>query len=367
MLHIDTVSGHERRSTQELLLLIEAAVEQGETDFYIAASGQHDIGGPLWNRKGAPLTFTVRNPGQRVGAMCLPATTVLVEGPAPADVGWLNAGGRVVVRGDVGDTAGHCAASGVIYVGGRAGARAASLMKHDPMYDEPSLWVLQNVGSFSFEFMGGGRAVVCGLGCEKMLSVLGERPCVGMVGGIVYYRGQVSSLPAEVCVKELETDDIAWLESGLDDFLAAVDKQEACSLLADWSMWHKIVPEIGDEKRPDTVEDITAFRRESWIPGGIFGDVVEDNFQVSGLVACGDLRLREPVWQQEMQCSPQGRGCRDCGQCLKACPERAIARVHDDEGGYGYISDGARCIGCGICTAICPLGVWQMHVHLAEL
>ena len=60
-------------STQDLLLAIEAAVEKGETDFYIEASGQHDIGGPLWNKEGKKLTFKVSNPGQRVGSMGHPA------------------------------------------------------------------------------------------------------------------------------------------------------------------------------------------------------------------------------------------------------------------------------------------------------
>lgn len=91
-------------STQDLLLAIEEAVGNGETSFEIEASGQHDIGGPLWNREGKALRFHVTNPGQRVGSMCLDNTEILVDGPAPADVGWLNAGGRIVVRGDAGDT-----------------------------------------------------------------------------------------------------------------------------------------------------------------------------------------------------------------------------------------------------------------------
>ena len=38
--------------------------------------------------------------------------------------------------------------------------------------------------------MGGGKAVVCGVDSEEFASVLGERPCVGMVGGTVYFRGK---------------------------------------------------------------------------------------------------------------------------------------------------------------------------------
>ena len=106
-------------STQDLLLAIEEAVGNGETSFEIEASGQHDIGGPLWNREGKALRFHVTNPGQRVGSMCLDNTEILVDGPAPADVGWLNAGGRIVVRGDAGDTAAQCPAVSPISAAGQ--------------------------------------------------------------------------------------------------------------------------------------------------------------------------------------------------------------------------------------------------------
>ncbi|MBQ1470726.1 MAG: 4Fe-4S ferredoxin, partial [Schwartzia sp.] len=135
MFHIDTMEGHQRMSTQDLLLKIEEAVTGGETDFEITGSGQHDIGGPLWHPEGKTLHFHVTNPGQRVGSMCLDNTEIVVDGPAPADVGWLNAGGKITVRGDAGDTAGHCSSGGKIYIGGRAGARTGSLMKHDPLYE----------------------------------------------------------------------------------------------------------------------------------------------------------------------------------------------------------------------------------------
>ncbi len=136
---------------------------EGETEFEIDGSGQHDIGGPLWNRQGQSLKFIVRNPGQRVGSMGMPGTEVIVEGSAPADVGWLNAGATITVKGDGGDTTGYAAADGFIYIGGRVGTRSGSMMKHDPAFPPPQLWVLKNTGSFPFEFMGGGIAVVCGL------------------------------------------------------------------------------------------------------------------------------------------------------------------------------------------------------------
>lgn len=59
MFTIDTLVGHERMSTQNLLLAIGQAVAQGETEFEIHASGQHDIGGPLWHPEGKKLFFHV--------------------------------------------------------------------------------------------------------------------------------------------------------------------------------------------------------------------------------------------------------------------------------------------------------------------
>src|SRR5512137_1283566 len=114
-----TYADNKRVSTRNLLQQIYAAMEAGETEFVVEASGQHDIGGPLWSADGRPLKFLVRNPGQRVGSMGMPGTEIVVEGPAPADVGWLNAGATLTLKGDGGDTTGHCSASGKIYVGGR--------------------------------------------------------------------------------------------------------------------------------------------------------------------------------------------------------------------------------------------------------
>ena len=148
MFKIDTMQGHDRMSTQDLLLKIEAAVRAGETDFDIKASGQHDIGGPLWHPQGKKLKFHVTNAGQRVGSMALPGTEILVEESASADVGWLNAGGIITVRGDAGDTAGHCSSGGKIFIGGRGGTRTGSLMKHDPVYEEPIEVVKLRDGSY---------------------------------------------------------------------------------------------------------------------------------------------------------------------------------------------------------------------------
>lgn len=254
MLTIDTLAGGKRLSTQELLTAISEALAAGETEFHILASGQHDIGGPLWHPEGKSLRFTVTNPGQRVGSMCMPGTEVIVEGSSSADVGWLNAGGRIVVKGDGGDTTAHCAAGGSIYIGGRAGTRSGSLMKHDPLYAPPEFWVLKRCGSFSFEFMSGGIAVVCGVDVEEGESVLGDRSCMGMVGGVVYVRGPLLGVSAkDVKVRALEAEDIDYLSSHMEDFLQSVERKELQAELTQWDEWRKIVP-LTYEERPKKVE-----------------------------------------------------------------------------------------------------------------
>ncbi|WP_417291989.1 FAD-dependent oxidoreductase [Desulfovibrio porci] len=350
MLRVSTVHDHERMSTQDLLLSIEAAVERGETDFYIEASGQHDIGGPLWNRDGKKLTFRVSNPGQRVGSMCLPDTEIVVEGPAPADVGWLNAGGRIAVRGDAGDTAGHCAAAGKVYIGGRAGTRSGSLMKHDPLYEPPELWVLKSVGSFSFEFMGGGKAVVCGHESETLPSVLGERPCVGMVGGVVYFRGPVGSLPPDVRVSPLDEDDMAWLDAGLDDFLQAVDRPGLREELSVWKHWKKITPLPFEEREHEEVPSLARFRATEWVKDGIFSDVCPDDFVVNGLVARGDYRLRVPLWENDRFAAP----CEfHCPASIPSQRRFNLLREGKVDEAYRLVLDCTPFPG-SVCGSVCP-------------
>lgn len=350
MLHIHTLTNdHERMSTQELLLTIEQAVDRGETDFYVDASGQHDIGGPLWNRDGKKLSFVVSNPGQRVGCMALPNTEVIVNGPAPADVGWLNAGGRIVVRGDAGDTAGHCAASGTIYIGGRAGTRSGSLMKRDPLYEAPELWILKNTGSFPFEFMGGGTAVVCGCDSQTLPSIMGDRPCVGMVGGVVYFRGPVRGLPDDVRVCDIDADDQAFLEQGLEDFLSAIEQPKRRPELTVWKQWRKIVP-IPFGEQVTTRPSLAEFHKYEWVKGGIFSDVFPDSGEHVGLVNHGIWRLRVPEWRNHADCAP----------CEFACPAGIptelrynLLREGRSEEALKLVLDYTPFPGC-VCGTVCP-------------
>ena len=306
---INSLMNDKRLSTQELLQIIYKKIDEGFTEFEITGSGQHNIGGPLWTNDGQPLEFNVKNPGQRVGSMGMPNTRIVVNGSAPADVGWLNSGAEIVVKGDGGDTTAHCAASGKIYIGGRVGTRSGALMKHDPKFSAPEFWVLKNTGSFSFEFMGGGTAVVCGIDCENIPSVLGARSCVGMVGGTVYVRGNVCDLSDDVYLVDLNDADIDFLRKGLPVFLENIERTELIERLCDFSQWKKIVAKTYEERKANHLIPIKDFRENNWVKGGIFSDVYEDDFEVSGIVSRGEHRLRYPSWNNYTNTAPCENHC----------------------------------------------------------
>ena len=349
---IETLINENRMSTQELLQLIQAKIDEGYTDFEINGCGQHNIGGSSWARdKGKTLNFYVRNPGQRVGAMGMKGTRIIVEGSVPADTGWLNSGAEIIVKGDSGDTTAHCAASGEIYIGGRVGTRSGALMKHDPKFKIPEFWVLKNTGSFSFEFMGGGIAIVCGYECEELDSVLGKGSCGGMVGGTIFVRGKVENLSHCVEILNLDEKDIEFLHSGLKRFLDKIGRSELFNKLTDFSEWHKIQTRAEAVKKRMPVAE---FRQKEWISGGIFGDFITDDYAVYELAGTGDARCRTPQWDKEL--------CIGCDICVKNCPQNAI---FSDE--KVYHSEDNKCIGCGICAALCPRHAWKMVENNKEI
>lgn len=273
------------------------------------------------------------------------AATIVVEGSAPADIGWLNAGAKIIVKGDGGDTAAHCAAGGKIYVGGRVGTRSGALMKHDPKFEPPEFWVLKNTESFSFEFMGGGIAVICGYDCENLESVLGNRSCVGMVGGTVYVRGKVEGLAKCVEQKKLDKFDKDFLKSGMSEFLDSIGKPELADELLDFSSWTKIIPLPKEQKEKKIT--VKEFKEQEWFKDGLFGDLVEDNGEVFELAQTGEARLRKPLWDKDL--------CVGCNLCLNNCPQNAISETIKI-----YSCDDSMCIGCGICAAVCPRKAWKM-------
>ncbi|MBZ4643864.1 MAG: glutamate synthase GltB3 subunit [Deferribacteraceae bacterium] len=308
-IYIEGIRNGKRISTQTLLQEIYQALDKGINEIVVDGCGQHDIGGPLWSKDGKPLKFVVKNPGQRVGSMGMQGTTIIVDGPAPADVGWLNAGAEIIVKGDGGDTTAHCAATGKIFIGGRVGTRSGAMMKYDPKFPRPEFWVLKNTGSFSFEFMGGGIAVVCGYDCEEMESVLGYRSCVGMVGGTIYVRGNVKDLSDDVWLMDLTDDDWEFLDKNLPVFLEKIERPGALGKISKRKDWKKIVAKTYEERAHKSFMAINEFRKNKWVEGGIFGDLLYDNYEVAEFVERKDLRLRYPEWLNANYSAPCEYNC----------------------------------------------------------
>ena len=309
---IDTLKDNKRLSTQSLMQEIWEAIDDGYNTFEIEASGQHNIAGSLWSKNNKELNFYLKNPGQRTGSMGAFKTNIYIDGSAPADTGWLNSGAKIVVYGDSGDTTAHCAASGKIYISGSVGARSGALMKKDPKFPAPELWVLGSTGSFPFEFMGGGIAVICGVDCEDKASVLGDRSCVGMVGGTVYVRGNVSDLSDDVFILDLDENDKEFLQSGLKVYLSEIKKEEFYKKLTDFSLWHKIVAKSYEERQKRNDISLKTFRINNWmneVNGSIFSDLIEDDFVSYDLVQTGISRLRKPNWKNYAYSAPCEYNC----------------------------------------------------------
>lgn len=347
---LESIINNERISTQELLQQIYEKMDEGFNEFEIKASGQHNIGGPLWTKDNSSLKFRVTNPGQRVGSMGMHSTQIIVEGSAPADVGWLNAGAEIIVKGDGGDTTAHCAASGKIYIGGRVGSRAGALMKQDPKFAPPEFWVLKNTGSFCFEFMGGGIAVICGHDCENMDSILGQRACVGMVGGTVYIRGKVNDISNDVWMIDLDSKDKDFLLSGIKDFLAKIEQPELTEKLTDFGQWKKIVAKTFEERTKKPLMPLNQFRTEHWVEDGIFGDLIKEDYRVSDFIATDDLRIRTPEWENNQFSAP----------CEYKCPigiptQKRIGLLRDgkDEEAIKLALDYSP-FPASVCGQVCP-------------
>lgn len=372
---IDSLQDGKRLSTKELLDIIYEKIDLGFNEFKILASGQHDIGGPLWSKNSAgdniPLVFHVTNPGQRVGSMGMNGTKIVVHGSAPADVGWLNSGAEIVVLGDGGDTTAHCCAGGRIYIGGRAGTRSGALMKHDPKFEEPEFWVLKNTGSFSFEFMGGGKAVVCGYECENLASVLSNRSCCGMVGGVVYVRGNVEGLTSDVDVYPLDEADKDFLTSGLKRFLREIERPEIYDDLVDFNQWKKILAKPYDKKKFVPELNISEFRKQKWVKGGIFSEFFGSDNEVIGLINTGENRLRIPSWDNNTKTPP----CEfDCPVSIPTQKRLSLLRDGKEMEALNLIYQYSPFPGsvCGqvcpnLCMQTCSRGAVDEHIKIAEL
>ncbi|ADH84835.1 FAD-dependent oxidoreductase [Desulfurivibrio alkaliphilus] len=307
-----------RVSSRELEERVQAAVNGGAHELEIEARGQHGIGGRIWP-KHAPVKLRVQGPiGQRLGAMGMMGTEIVAEGGASDDVGWLNCGAKITVLGDVTNGAHNAGAQGVLYVQGGGGARCDTMTKHNPRFEPLQSWYFRDVGDSFAEFKAGGIAVVCGVNPRHPENVLGYRPCVGMVGGVVYFRGNTKGYSEkDVQLLELTEADWQWLTDHIKPYLAAIDRLDYLpELTKSAADWHKLIAYTPAEKKQRSSHRLATweFRRSQWEPavgkGGIFGDMIERPFTLLPFITTGQERRFKPVWNNEKQLPP----------CVAVCP-----------------------------------------------
>ncbi len=314
---IEGALNNERLSSRVLEERIQSAVEEGARELHVIAGGQHGIGGRIWPR-GESVKLTVKGPvGQRLGSMGMFGTEIVVDGSVSDDVGWINCGADITVLGDVTNGAHNAGAQGKLYVQGGGGARCDTMTKHNPRFEPPQSWYFRDVGDTFAEFKAGGIAVVCGVNPRNPKNVLGYRPCVGMVGGVVYFRGPLEGYSeSDVKLLDLTDQDWQWLTDNMKPYLNAIQRTEYYDELAkSIEDWKKLIPYTAQERaqRKSFKMSIAEFRNELWEPGvgdgGIFGEYLTHPQTVLPYVTTGEERRYKPLWHNKKYAPPCEYNC----------------------------------------------------------
>ncbi len=313
-----SLSGFENGHRIESRILeerIQQAIENGYRVLEIEAFGQHGIGGRLWKAGSDRLHIKISGaPGQRVGSLGFPNTLIEVLGPCSDDVGWLNGGADIVVHGHATNGVANGMAQGKVYVAGNIGARGMTMTKHNPRFAPPELWVLGSAGDYFAEFMAGGIAVVCGHVPQDPANVLGFRPCVGMVGGRIYFRGpQKGYSKGDAKLISIADRDWAWLADNLETYLAAIGRMDLYPEIANREQWQVLQARGPHEKYSKPRRSIESFHKDVWDSelgrGGLIGDLVDFDRSQVPLITTGFLRRFVPVWENKKFAAPCEASC----------------------------------------------------------
>ncbi len=337
-------------------LVRKAAVEHAE--LALEAYGQHNIGIRLQRPDG--LHLQIDGPcGQRLGSMGMPGTTITCNGPVSDDVGYLNIGAEITVLGDATNGACNAMAAGKVFIGGSIGARGLTMTKWNPDYEKPELWVLGSTGDSFAEFNCGGVAVICGVEAKNPDNVLGYRPCVGMVGGLIYFRGKDDGSYSQNNARiDVPTDaQWQWLLDNIGNYLAKIGRQKLLKTLTvrdEWRVLNAVTPQERALMWSGPMP-MAQFRQEFWNKAFGGGDPLRDlspglDRSAIGTIVTGDMRRRAPWWSNNEMAAP----------CTYYCPihiptvERLrLIREGKIEEAYELILSYTP-LPASVCGAVCP-------------
>ena len=310
-----------RVSSKILEEQLQKAIKDGAREITVAADGQHGIGGRIWPRTEKVKITIEGTSGQRVGSMGMDGTEVLVKGSTSDDTGWLNCGAIITVLGDVANGAHNAAAQGKLYVQGGGGARCDTMTKKNPRFPDLESWYFRGTGDSFAEFKAGGIAVVCGVDPRDPENILGYRPCVGMVGGTIYFRGPIKEYSkADVRLVEMTPQDWEWLTTNMKPYLTAIDRMgHYAELTRDINAWKKLIAFTPAEKtkaKGKLKMGLAEFRVNVWEKevgkGGMFGAYLTHDRSVLPYITTGEERRWMPQWKNDKYLPP----------CAYACPSR---------------------------------------------
>ncbi len=310
------IDGH-RVASKDLEEQIQRAVRSGKRQLKIIANGQHGIGGRIWPSPEKTFISVEGTPGQRLAGMGMLGTEIVVHGSCSDDTGWLNCGAKITVLGDVANGAHNAGAQGILYVQGSGGARCDTMTKFNPRFDPLQSWYFRDVGDSFAEFKAGGIAVVCGVDPRHPDNVLGYRPCVGMVGGTIYFRGPtVGQSEKDVRIVPLSDGDWNWLTTNMKPYLEAIDRLDYLEeLTRNRQEWQKIVA-LSPEERQDIGGrrlPMSQFRLQTWEKevgeGGIVGDLLDVERTIIPYIVTGEDRRQYPSWDNQRFTAPCTYNC----------------------------------------------------------
>lgn len=328
------------------------------SDLVLESYGQHNIGIRLSHDEG--LHITVKGPtGQRLGCMGMPGTTIVCEDAASDDVGYLNIGAEITVKGNATNGVCNAMANGKVFIGGSIGSRGLTMTKWNPDFDRPELWVLGSTGDSFAEFNCGGIGVVCGVEAKNPENILGYRPCVGMVGGTIFFRGKIDHSYPKTNAKcaPLDDEQWQWLSSNIPPFLEKIGRAELQDSLLVRDEWQTLTA-ITPQERAVMFSGPMAmaeFRSKFWNKAFGGGDPLRD--LAPGLdrspidaIVTDELRRQQPYWANREYAAP----------CTYNCPihiptvdRLRLIREGRIEDAYNLVLKYTPLPG-SVCGAICP-------------
>lgn len=300
-----------RISSMDYAQLVKEAAEKSD-NLKLESYGQHNIGIRLQRENG--LHIEVDGPsGQRLGCMGQPGTTITCHSATSDDVGYLNIGAEITVMGDAGNGACNAMAAGKVFIKGSIGARGLTMTKWNPEYEKPEMWILGSTGDSFAEFNCGGTAVVCGVKPKNPDNILGYRPCVGMVGGTIFFRGKIDDTYSKTNSRLAPPTDEQWqwLMNNMEYYLDKIDSKDLADTLSVRGEWQVLNIVTAQERALmwSGPMPMAEFRNKYWNKAFGGGDPLRDlspglDRSVIDAIVTDELRRKKPYWANSESAAP---------------------------------------------------------------